>query len=82
MPLTESAKKRNFGNVQPQDRRDYSGTNNAMVYEGYATPGISEDTPGWIIIKHTIDGTGLDVESQPKYGVIWTLRTIYNYASP
>lgn len=80
--LTDQAIKKTFGNVQPQERRDYTGTLNSLLYEGYATPGISEDTAGWVIIKHTVDGSGYDLESQPKYGLIWTLRAIYNYGQP
>lgn len=82
MPLTESAKKKNFGNVEPQQRRDYSGPGNTMLYEGYAAPGVSEDVAGWIIVKHSFDSNNADSESQPKYGLVWTLRAIYNYANP
>ncbi len=82
MPLTSQFIKKNFGNIQPQERRDYSGNMNSLLYEGYATPGISEDTAGWLIIKHTVDGSGYDIESQPKLGLIWTMRSIYNYDSP
>jgi len=80
--LTDQAIKKTFGNVQPQERRDYSGTGNSLIYEGYATPGITEDIAGWVIIKHTVDADGFDTESQPKYGLIWTLRAIYSYDSP
>lgn len=81
--LTESAKKFSFGHVEPQQRRDYSGPGNSLLYEGYATPGISEDTAGWIIIKHSFNAGNMDTESQPKYGCIWTLRaTAYDYNSP
>lgn len=82
MPLTEKAQAYNFGHAEPQQRRDYSGPGSALIYEGYATPGISEDTAGWVIIKHSFDGSGFDTESQPKFGLIWTLRTIYSYDSP
>lgn len=82
MPLTELFVKKNFGNIQPQERRDYSGSMNSLLYEGYGTPGISEDTAGWTIIKHTVDGSGYDIESQPKLKLVWTLRAIYSYDTP
>lgn len=82
MPLTESAKKYNFGNTEPQQRRDYGGPGSALLYEGYASPGTSEDTAGWVIVKHSFNVDGFDTESQPKRGLIWTLRAIYNYDTP
>lgn len=82
MPLTESAKKKYFGNTEPQQRRDYSGPGDTMLYEGYAAPGVSEDTAGWIIAKHSFDSNNADTESQPKWGLIWTLRSIYDYDTP
>ncbi len=82
MSLTESFKKKWFGKVEPQQLRDYSAPGNALLYEGYATPGISEDTAGWVIVKHSYDGNGADDQTQPKLGVIWDLRTVYNYYSP
>lgn len=80
--LTDQAIRKTFGNIQPQERRDYSGPGNSLQYEAYATPGISEDTAGWVIIKHSFNGGNADIESQPKYGLIYTLRTIYDYGSP
>lgn len=82
MSLTESAKKFYFGHAEPQQLRDYSAPNDALLYEGYATPGISEDTSGWIIVKHSYDGNGADDQTQPKIGLVWSLRAIYNYNSP
>lgn len=82
MPLTESAKRYFFGHVEPQQMRDYSGPNNAMVYEGYATPGQPTSTACWVIVKHSFDGNGADDQSQPKSGLIWDLRITYNYNSP
>lgn len=82
MPLTESAKKHWFGNVEPQYRFDYSGPTGMMKYEGYASPGVPETTAGWVIIKHSFNSDNADIEGQPKYGLIWSLRTIYNYDSP
>lgn len=82
MPLTESFKKKIFGNTEPQQRRDYSAPGNALLYEAYATPGISEDTMGWVIIKHSYDANGADNETQPKWPLIYTLRAIYSYDTP
>ena len=82
MPLTDQAIKKTFGNIEPQQRRDYTGPLNSLLYEAYATPGISEDIAGWVIIKHTVDANGYDLASQPKYGLVYTLRNIYNYDSP
>lgn len=82
MPLTESAKKWSFGNIEPQQLRDYSGPGNSLQYEGYATPGVSEDTAGWVIIKHEFNAGNADTGGKPKYGLIWTLRAIYSYNSP
>lgn len=81
MPLSESAKKFWFGNIEPQYRLDYSGTGGAIKYEGYATPGTSEDAAGWVILEHTTVN-GADTAGKPKYGLVWTLRAIYNYDSP
>ena len=82
MPLTESAKKYSFGHVEPQQLRDYSGPGNTLLYEGYGTPGIATSTAGWIIVKHSYDVNGADNQTQPKYGLIWDLRGIYNYSQP
>lgn len=82
LPLTESAKKKNFGNVEPQQMRDWSGPGGALLYEGYATPGISQNVSGWCIIKHSFDSNNFDNESQPKFGLIWAIRTIYDYSVP
>lgn len=80
--LTESAKKRTFGNVEPQQMRDYSGPGGTLLYEGYATPGISTAIAGWVIVKHSFNSGNADIETQPKYGLIWDLRTIYDYSTP
>lgn len=82
MPLTQTANRKQFGNVEPQQRRDWTGPSSQLLYEGYAAPGVSEDTAGWVIIKHSFDASSNDKESQPKYGLIWTLRSIYDYSSP
>lgn len=80
--LTESQKKFQFGNTEPQQRRDYSGAGNTLEYEGYASPGTAETTAGWVIIKHTVNNDNADVQSQPKFGVIWTIRSMYNFNTP
>lgn len=80
--LTEHAIRKTFGNVQPQERRDYSGPGGNLQYEAYAAPGISEDTAGWLIVKHSFDANNTDIEAQPKYGLIYTLRAIYDYSQP
>lgn len=82
MPLTESAKKFWFGNVEPQYRFDPSGPGGTILYEGYATPGVSEDLPAWVVVKHTFDGNNVDIEGQPKYGIVWTLRATYDFDVP
>lgn len=82
MPLTENFIRKNFGNIQPQEERDYSGPGNTLLYEGWATPGVSTATSGWTIIKHSFNAGNMDTQSQPKIGIIWDLRTIYNYTSP
>lgn len=81
MPLTESFKRKQFGNTEPQQERDY--TNDLyLIYEGYASPGVPTSTAGWVILKHTLNGNNLDTQSRPKIGVIWDLRQIYDYNSP
>jgi hypothetical protein len=82
MPLTESFKKRIFGNTEPQQQRDYSGPGNTLLYEGYATPGIKTSTAGYVIVKHSFDVNNMDIESQPKVGLIWDLRSVYDYTNP
>ncbi len=82
MPLTESFKKKQFGNTEPQQERDYSGPGNTLLYEGYATPGVLTSVAGWVIIKHSFDSGNMDTQSQPKIRVIWDLRSIYDYSSP
>lgn len=82
MPLTESAKKKYFGNTEPQQMRDYSGPGSTMLYEGWAAPGVSTSVAGWIIAKHSFDVNNADIESQPKFGLIWDLRSIYDYSKP
>lgn len=81
MPLTESFKKKQFGNTEPQQERAYTD-DLYLTYEGYASPGVSQDTAGWVIVKHTLNDNNLDTQSRPKIGVIWSLREIYDYDSP
>lgn len=82
MALTESAKRYFFGHVEPQQLRDYSAAGNALLYEGYATPGVATSTAGWVIVKHSYDSNNADNQTQPKAGLIWDLRSIYDYSKP
>lgn len=84
MSLTDSFKNKTFGNAEPQQLRDYTGGQEGtnLLYEGYAAPGVSQDTAGWVIVKHSYGPTGADTQTQPKYGLVWTLRSIYSYNSP
>jgi hypothetical protein len=77
---SESFKRYHFGQAEPQALRDWSGINGQLVYEGYASPGLGTDKPGWVIIKHSFDGNGNDSQSQPLSGKVWDLRTFYDFS--
>jgi hypothetical protein len=79
MPITESAKKYHFGNIEPQQLRDYSGPGNTLLYEGFSVQGTPQASPGWVILKHIFDGNNMDKGTSMLVGKSYSIRSSYTF---
>jgi hypothetical protein len=79
MPLTESAKKKLFGQAEPKHLRDYGGPGNTLLYEGYAIQNTPIDYPGWVILKHAFDVNNMDTGDSMLVGKSWSIRASYTF---